>query len=164
MTSMAPITSPLGAAGISPSPPEDLVLDASVAIKWYIPEVLAAEARRFMAPQFRMHVPSFFAAECGNTVWKKVAQRRELDRDRGREILDELLAYPMQAHETERLVISAYDLAHGVANPKLAVYDFVYLALAVALDVRVVTADKLFYDAIQPTSLATRLLWVADPI
>jgi hypothetical protein len=39
-----------------------------------------------------MHFPSFFAAECGNTIWNKVAQRRELDRDRGREILGELLA------------------------------------------------------------------------
>jgi predicted nucleic acid-binding protein len=119
--------------GGTSSPLSDLVLDASVAIKWYVPEVLAAEARQFMAPQFRMHVPSFFAAECGNTIWKKVAQQHELDRDRGREILEELLAYPKQVHEAEGLVIPAYELAHGVANPKLAIYDFVYLLLAVAL-------------------------------
>ena len=117
-----------------------------------------------MSPQFAMHVPAFFAAECGNTVWKKVAQRRELDRDRGREILDELLAYPKQVHEAEELNLSAYDLAHGVGNAKLAVYDFIYLALAVALDCRLVTADRPFYDALQATPLAPRLLWVADPI
>lgn len=117
-----------------------------------------------MSARFRMHVPSFFAAECGNTIWKKVARRHELDRDRGREILEELCRCPMQAHDTEGLVISAYDLAHGVGDPKLAVYDFVYLALAVALDLRLVTADRLFYDVIQPTPLAPRLLWVADPI
>lgn len=143
---------------------EDLVLDASVAIKWYIPEVLAAEARRFMSSRFEMHVPSFFAAECGNTVWKKVAQRRDLDRDVGHQILDELLAYPMQVHDTEGPILSAYDLAHDVANPKLAIDDFVYLALAEALDARLVTADRLFHDAIQPTPLSGRLLWVADPI
>jgi predicted nucleic acid-binding protein len=164
MSTASPVAMPPGMSAASPPPPSDLVLDASVAIKWYIPEVLATEARRFMAPRFRMHVPSFFAAECGNTIWKKVAQRHELDRDRGREILEESLAYPMQVHDTEGLVISAYDLAHGVAVPRLAVYDFVYLALAVALDVRLVTADRLFYDAIQPTPLAPRLLWVADPI
>jgi predicted nucleic acid-binding protein len=149
---------------MSAVPPEDLVLDASVAIKWYIPEVHAAEARRFMSPRFQMHVPSFFAAECGNTIWKKVAQRRELDRDGGREILAELLGYPMQVHETEGLVIPAYELAHGVANTRLAIYDFVYLALAVALDARLVTADRPFYDAIRPTPLAPRILWVTDPI
>ena len=164
MSSMSPIASPPGTGGGPPSPPRDLVLDASVAIKWYIPEPLASEARRFMSPQFRMHVPSFFAAECGNTIWKKVPQRHELDRDRGREILEELLAYPMQVHETEGLIISAYDLAHGVGDPKLAVDDFVYLAVAQALNCRLVTADRLFYDAIQPTLLAPHLLWVADPI
>jgi predicted nucleic acid-binding protein len=164
MTATPPIASQPGTGGGPPSLPSDLVLDASVAIKWYIPETLAAEARRFLSPGFRMHVPSFFAAECGNTIWKKVAQRRELDRDRGREILEELLAYPMQVHEAEGLIIPAYQLAHGVGNPKLAVHDFVYLALAVALDCRLVTADRLFYDAIQPTPLASRLLWVADPV
>jgi predicted nucleic acid-binding protein len=164
MTATPPIASLPGTGGGPPSLPSDLVLDASVAIKWYIPETLAAEARRFLSPGFRMYVPSFFAAECGNTIWKKVAQRRELDRDRGREILEELLAYPMQVHEAEGLIIPAYQLAHGIGNPKLAVYDFVYLALAVALDCRLVTADRLFYDAIQPTPLASRLLWVADPV
>jgi predicted nucleic acid-binding protein len=160
----APTAVPPGVGGGQPPSPEDLVLDASVAIKWYIPEPLAAEARRFMAARFRMHVPSFFAAECGNTIWKKVAQRRELARDRGREILEELAAYPMQVHETESLVILAYDLAHGVGDPKLAVYDFVYLALAVALDVRLVTADRVLFDAIRPTPLGHRLVWVADPL
>lgn len=164
MSPEPPLAGPPGSVGAPPSTPGDLVLDASVAMKWYIPEALAAEARRFMSPRFRMHVPSFFAAECGNTIWKKVAQRRELDRDRGWEILEELLGYPMQVHETEGLTIPAYDLAHGVGNPKLAVYDFVYLALADALDVRLVTADRLFFDAIRPTLLAARLLWVADPI
>src|SRR5262245_54467879 len=110
MSSAAPIAGPSAASGAPSSPPDDLVLDASVAIKWYVPEALAAEARRLMSPRFRMHVPSFFAAECGNTIWKKVIQRHELDRDRGREILEELLSYPMQVHETEGLVISAYEL------------------------------------------------------
>jgi predicted nucleic acid-binding protein len=163
MSLTPPIKSLLGTAGVTPSPPSDLVLDASVAIKWYIPEDLAAEARRFMSARFAMHVPSFFAAECGNTIWKKVAQRRELDRDRGREILDELLAYPKQVHDAEGLTISAYDLARGVGNAKLAIYDFIYLALADALDCRLVTADRLCYDALVSTPLAPRLLWVAEP-
>jgi predicted nucleic acid-binding protein len=164
MSHSPPIASLPGSGGVSPLPSADLVLDASVAIKWYIPEELAVESRRFMSPRFAMHVPSFCAAECGNTIWKKVAQRRELDRDRGREILDELLSYPRQVHDAEELTIPAFDLAHGVGNAKLAVYDFIYLALALALDCRLVTADRLFYDALQPSPLAPRLLWVADPL
>ena len=142
----------------------DLVIDASVAVKWYFPEGFTPEARRFMAARFAMHVPPFFAAECGNTIWKKSAQRRELGRDRGREILDEILAYPKRVHDAESLATLAYDLAHGAGNPKLAIYDFIYLALAVALDCPLVTADQAFYNALGASPHGPRLLWVADPI
>jgi predicted nucleic acid-binding protein len=149
---------------MSTTTPTHLVLDASVAIKWYIPEPLTDESRRFMSPRFAMHVPSFFAAECGNTIWKKVAQRRELERQLGREIFEELLDYPKQVHEAGQLAVMAYDLAHDVGSSRLAIYDFIYLALAVAIDGQLVTADRPFYDALRATALAPRLLWVADPI
>lgn len=157
------MSGPPHATGAVP-PRRDLVLDASVAIKWYIPEALAAEARRFMAPEFAMHVPSFYAAECGNTLWKKSGRRRELGRGRGREILDEILAYPKHVHDAEGLTALAFDLAHDVAAAKLAIYDFIYLALAVALDCPLVTADRAFYDALGGGPLGPRLLWVAGPI
>ena len=146
------------------APPRDLVLDASVAIKWYVPEAQSTESLRFMAPAFAMHVPSFFAAECGNTVWKKVAQRREISPDRGREILDELFAYPRQVHDAEALTPIAFELALAVNNPKLAVYDFIYLALAVGLNCRLVTADQVFHDALKHGPYGSYLLWAADPI
>jgi predicted nucleic acid-binding protein len=155
--------SPATLPGAARTPiPLDLVLDASVAIKWYVPEVHTAEAIRFMSPAFAMHVPSFFAAECGNTIWKKTGQRRELTPEKGREILDELLAYPRQVHDSEALVPLALDLALAVGNAKLAVYDFIYLALAVGLDCRLVTADRPFYDALAAGPHGPRLLWVAD--
>ncbi len=82
--------------------------------------------------------------ECGNTIWKKVVRRRELDRDSGGEILEEPLGYRMQVRDTEGLIMPAYEQACGVGNPKLAVYDFVCLALAEALEARLVTADRGF--------------------
>jgi predicted nucleic acid-binding protein len=161
MSGAAAVGSPPGAGE---DPLLDLVLDASVMIKWYIPENLAAEARRFLSPRYAMHVPSFFAAECGNTLWKKVAQRHELNPDRGREILRELLDYPKQVHATEELTALAYELAHLVGNAKLALYDFIYLALSVGLNCRLVTADRLFHDALRATPYAPHVLWVADPV
>jgi len=44
MRSISPTLVPTRTSS-DPPPAEDLVLDAGVAIKWYIPEVLAAEAR-----------------------------------------------------------------------------------------------------------------------
>ena len=80
------------------------------------------------------------------------------------QFLDELLAYPKQVHDAEGLTALAFDLAHEVGNPKLAVYDFIDLALAIGLNCRLVTADPLFRDALQATPLAHRLLWVTDPL
>jgi predicted nucleic acid-binding protein len=35
------------------------VIDSSVAIKWYVPEVLDAEARRLRAGSAALHAPDF---------------------------------------------------------------------------------------------------------
>ena len=140
-----------GPGGGRPGVPIDLVRDDRVAIRWSIPEAFSGEARRPMSPRFALHAPPSFAAECGNAIWKEVAQRREPGREAGREILDELLASPRQIHDAERLTALAYDLAHDVGDAKLAIHDFVDLALAVALDCRLVTADRPFRDAVRAT-------------
>jgi predicted nucleic acid-binding protein len=43
-----------------------------------------------------------------------------------------------------------------------AVYDCVYLALAVTNQCQMVTADERFYNALQSDALATHLCWVVD--
>lgn len=56
------------------------VLDASVVIKWFVPEEFSAEARRWRAVEGASHVPDFFFVEVTNIVWKKL-MRNELTRD-----------------------------------------------------------------------------------
>ena len=141
----------------------DLVLDASIAIKWYVEEPRSDEALRFMSAAFRFHVPSFFMAECCNTIWKKVAQRKELSADTGQEILDDLLTYPRRVHDSDEIVPLAWDIALALGERKLAIYDFIYLALAVELDCRYVTADHVFYRALRGGPLEKHILWVSDP-
>jgi len=145
-------------------PPSDLVLDASVAIKWYVPEVHTPGALRVLASTSTFHVPSFFSAECGNTIWKKVGQRKELSPDTGAAILDALFAFPRQIHDAESLTGLAFSIALGLTNPKLTLYDFIYLALAVALDCPLVTADRPFYDAIASSRYRRFIIWVNDPL
>ncbi|GAC1337541.1 MAG: hypothetical protein NVSMB14_04760 [Isosphaeraceae bacterium] len=101
-------------------------------------------------------------AECCNTIWKKVAQRKEPTAAEGQEILDDLLTYPRRIHDSVEVVPLAWDIALAVGDRKLAVYSFIYLALAVALDCRYVTADQGFYRAIRGGPLEKHLLWVSD--
>ena len=51
-----------------------LVVDASVAVKWMLPEPLANMAIRLQSPSHQLHAPSFLDIELANVLWKKVRQ------------------------------------------------------------------------------------------
>jgi predicted nucleic acid-binding protein len=141
----------------------EYVLDASVALKWYLPETFSAEALRFLSPDCQHHVPAFFVSEFANTIWKKVGQRGELSADQGRIILTELKSLPLKVHY-EPFDIVAYEMILKIGNRKLAIYDFIYLALAESMDLPLVTADQVFFEALSGTPYSSRLLWVAEPL
>ncbi len=132
------------------------VVDASVVIKWFIPEIHSEAALQARRLRQRLHVPNFMALELGNVVAKKI-RRRELTRADGKTILKELRDLPLQRHVDERLFPAAYELA---VDTRRSLYDCLYLALAEAVDGRMVTADRKFYDALARGSYGRRLLWV----
>ena len=142
----------------------DLVVDAGVAIKWYVPETHESEAKRFLDPAHTLHVPDLFFPEFGNILWKKARLLKvpEITEAEGREIIGLLIDVSLTVHSMAPLLKAAYDLALG--PNRATVYDCCYLALANALGCRVVTADQLFYDAFKNGPHGSRLLWVADPI
>jgi predicted nucleic acid-binding protein len=144
-------------------PAIDVVLDAGVAIKWYIPEIHTSAARRFLRPSVTLHVPDLFFAEFSNILWKKARLLKvpEITEDEGREILGLMLGVSLTVHPIAPLARAAYELA--IRSRRTTVYDFCYLALAVAQDCRMVTADRAFYDEFKTGSYRSRLLWVADP-
>lgn len=155
--------------GLGPSDPPapamvDLVVDAGVAIKWYVPEVHEAEAKRFLDPAYKLHVPELFFPEFGSIVWKKARLLRvpEITEAEGRDIVDLLLGVSLTIHPMAPLLGSAYDIAVGPG--RLTVYDCSYLALARSLGCRLVTADRAFYDALKGGHHGSHLFWVADPI
>ena len=143
------------------SPPVDLVVDASIAVKWFVPEVESAGAQRLLDTRFRRHVPALLYTEVGQTIWKKVYQRREIAPDDGREILRDLLVTPLEVHPTTPLLEQAFDIAVALGR---TVYDSVYLALAAGVGCKLVTADRKLYNALQDSPFAADVLWVADPI
>jgi predicted nucleic acid-binding protein len=142
----------------------DFVIDAGVAIKWYVPEVHEAEAKRFLDPSYTLHVPELLFPEFGNILWKKARVLRvpEITLGEGRKIIGLLGTVALIVHPMAPLLEAAYDLAVGPERPTVS--DSCYLALAHALGCRLVTADRSFYDAMRISALGSRLLWVADPI
>lgn len=136
-----------------------LVVDASVAVKWFVPEVLSAEARRWRAGPDDLHALAFFFdLEIASILWKKV-RRAEITRGDADLILAQLPALPLVRHPEAPLLAAAFDLAD---RHQRTVYDSIYLALAVQLGGRMLTADQRLVNSMAGTPLAGSVCWVGD--
>jgi predicted nucleic acid-binding protein len=51
------------------------IVDASVAVKWYVPEIYSEAAKRLQNPDYQLQVRKFFLLEFGNVVCKKLRRR-----------------------------------------------------------------------------------------
>ncbi len=134
------------------------VVDASVAIKWFIPEIHSEAASRLHLSSYRLHAPAFIMLELGNVICKKI-RRDELSQEEGDVILNDLGRLPLQQHVDLRLFLPAYALA---LETQRSLYDCLYLALAEVIDGKMVTADDKFYTALATGRYGKRLLWVED--
>ena len=128
-----------------------IIVDASVGVKWFLPKVHAAEARAWRRGAGELHVPAFFFdLEIANILWKKV-RRAEVSRGDADLILGQLASLPVSRHPEAPLLIPAFDLAN---RSDRTVYDCLYLALAVQLGGRMLTADERLYHSLAATPLA----------
>lgn len=134
------------------------VVDASVAIKWFVEEVHAEAARCLLADEYELLVPDLLWPECGNILWKKV-QRGELTADEARLIRAGLEQQPLRHFPSDLLIEPALEIALATGR---TVYDSCYLALALLTDCQLVTADQRLFNALQGTDYAALLMWVAD--
>ncbi len=123
------------------------VIDSSVAIKWYVPELHDAIAQRLIVASIPLHCPGFLAVELAAVLWKKI-RREGLPRQDADDILDDLAKAPIIWNPTSTLVPAAFDLADRTNR---SVYDCLYLALAVQLDGVMVTADEKLANALSTT-------------
>jgi predicted nucleic acid-binding protein len=134
------------------------VVDASVGLKWFIPEDHHAAARRLQDPAHQLHAPTLFDVEIANVLWKK-RRRGELTRPEADAILALLPGVPLTRHPEAPLLATAFDLADRAQR---TVYDCLYLALALQVGGRLVTADEKFRNALAPTAWAGQLCWIED--
>lgn len=136
-----------------------IVVDASVGVKWFVPEVHAAEARQWRNGPDELHTPAFFFdLEIANILWKKI-RRAEITRADADLILGQVPLLPVTRHPEPPLLASAFDLANRTQR---TVYDCVYLALAVQLGGRMLTADQRLYNALAGIPWASYICWVAN--
>ena len=117
-------------------PAERVVIDASVAIKWVVPEPDSGRAEILL--DHGLVAPDLIYAECANVLWKKVrrGEMTEEEAEIAAQTLEQadITIAPTRGHLAVATAI-AVELDH-------AAYDAVYLAVAEASDLRLVTADN----------------------
>jgi predicted nucleic acid-binding protein len=130
-----------------------VVVDASVAAKWFFPEEHSQAANRLFSRRYELIAPDLLTAEFGNLTWKRV-RRRELTPDDASLLILDFLRLPVTLISSGPLLISALDLALETGR---TVYDCLYLALALNKDAVLVTADKRFMTALADPPLADHI-------
>jgi predicted nucleic acid-binding protein len=136
------------------------VVDASVAIKWFIPVIHSEVALYINRLQTRLHVPAFIQLEVGSILDKKI-RREELTRAKGEVILKEFRLLPLQYHPDEQFFHAAHELA---VVTQRSLCDCLYLALAETVDGGVITADRKFFLAFFNGSYGPKIIWIEDII
>jgi predicted nucleic acid-binding protein len=133
------------------------VLDASVALKWELPESDSTKALvirdDFIAKVHELLVPDFFPVEVAHAVVR--AERKNiLTTAEGAQALQRLLKQLPQLFPSLPLLPRAYEIA---SKARIGVYDCCYLALAEQESCNLITADQklLTLTGFPMTDLAT---------
>jgi len=136
----------------------DLVVDASVAIKWFLPEIHGEAALRLLEGQYTLRAPDLIFSEFGNVLWKRF-RKGQISRKEAIVTTEALLALSLQVESSQSLIPAALEIA---CSAHRTVYDSLYLAVAIAHQCRVVTADSKLHNALKKGALSAHLLWVED--
>jgi len=134
------------------------VVDSSVAIKWYFPEIHKEAAERLLNSGYHLHVPQLFLLEFINVVCKK-RRRGEINAEESDFVINEIQQVPLKWHDDSTVLAQAYEIANQTQR---SLYDCLYLSLAVSLNAEMVTADLKFYEALKIGNYAKSLLWVEN--
>jgi predicted nucleic acid-binding protein len=114
-----------------------IVVDASALLEALLrtPAARAVEERLF-EPRQTLHAPHLLDIEVAQVI-RRYAAKGEIDDERGRAALADLVDFPLRRYPHDFLLPRVWDLQNN-----LTAYDAVYVALAEALDAPLLTRDQ----------------------
>jgi predicted nucleic acid-binding protein len=117
-----------------------LIIDASVAVKWFIHESDSEAARLILDRDEVLLAPDLLVVEVCNTAWRR-SRIGDISQAQCRAIADRILKTPVGLRPTAPLAPAATAIALALDH---AIYDCFYLALAEIEGMRLATADRRF--------------------
>ncbi len=134
------------------------MVDASVAIKWLLPEAYSDECLALLERNERIVVPDFLYAQVGMGLAKRV-KTGDLKAAWTEEAMTALVRLPLVRVPAAEIAVEAIGLAsHG----KRHFYDAAYLALALREGVPLITADWRWYAVVSTGPLKDYVRFVRD--
>lgn len=134
-----------------------MIVDASVALKWFLDEPMQAEARALIARE-DLKAPDLIVAEILNGLRKAVRDRR--------------MTLPLALEAIHKIdlaiptIIPSMLVAEQALEVSLAlkhhINDCIYLAQAIETDSKMVTADALFHEAVAGTKWKNRIVLLSS--
>jgi len=139
---------------------EDLVVDSSVAIKWFVTEPYSDESRKILdgykAGDINLLAPDLINAEVGNIIWKK-HRVQDLSAEDAQVIVETFQNVTIDFTSSAVLMDEAYRLA---IDHERMVYDMMYVALSKQKKCRFITADERLVNAIGKQF--PDVIWIAN--
>ena len=143
-------------------PSEAVLVDASVATKWHLPDEEHTDKARLLLTRFaqgktELVAPDYIRYEVPNAITVATQGRKpRITQQQGKEAIEEFLTLQLRTLDSNELVVSAYPLVHQYG---CALYDALYLALGQRLTLPFITADRKLYQRLRhPPSI----VWIGD--
>lgn len=134
------------------------VIDASVTVKWFVPEEFTTQSLWLRRRSDDLLVPGHWRTEHLNALWKKLRKTQELTEQEFTAAVRMTLALSISEVPVAELYEPAVDLA---ARYDRTVYDSLYVALALREGCSLVTADRRLYNALS-SALPDTITWLGD--
>ena len=126
------------------------MVDASVVLKWFLPEPDSAAAdfllEKFLNDEVELIAPYPMLVEVASALWKRVMVRKELSADEATLIYRDLLTLPLSLSASVAVADAALRAALKYNH---SVYDALYCALAIERRCDFVTADRALANKLQ---------------
>ncbi|MFB3789471.1 MAG: type II toxin-antitoxin system VapC family toxin [bacterium] len=137
----------------------NIIVDASVAVKWFFAEDQNEAADRLLADEYFVQAPDFLFLEVANILWKKW-YRNEMNPLDDEETIAILFDAIERIIPTTLLIGKALRIAKELNHP---VYDCIYLAAAQEYESCLITADFEFLNRVKNSSHAKWITGIGNP-
>jgi predicted nucleic acid-binding protein len=142
----------------------NLVIDASVIIKAYVPEILADKAEEVMTRvadgELFLMAPDLLYSETGNILWKK-HRLQELTLAEVDEIVDAISSLPIKIEPSRSVMSLAVTIA---VHCGITVYDAMYVTVANIYESKLITADRKLVEKLATTDFSKYVQWLGAGI